>query len=136
MRGFVEVFGETQHAVVAAFEQGRQCRAPLLQRNPAQVHAVEVHQVEQVIENVAIAAQVKGILQGLEVRHPRFVGHDHLAVEPRRVYCKFAQGLGLARQSGRPVVTIAGEQPHRAIVDAGHQAIAIEFDLVAPVAGG
>ncbi|MCY1399721.1 hypothetical protein D9M71_147840 [compost metagenome] len=80
-------------------------------------------------------ALVEGVLQALEVRPAVVVGHHQLAVEPGLVERQPGQRPGLARQAAGPVVAVAGQQANFAVVDAGEDAIAVELDLVAPVAG-
>ncbi|MNM83741.1 hypothetical protein D3C81_958090 [compost metagenome] len=64
------------------------------------------------------------------------VGHHHLAIEPGRLHAELGQGLGLFGQLGGPVMAVAGEQAHRVAVDAGEDAVTVEFHFVAPVALG
>ena len=94
-----------------------------------------MQQVEQVVGDLLVAFAIEGVLQRLKVGHAIVVGHHHLAVEPGRVEFEFFQRRNLAWHFCRPVMAVAGEQAHVAVIDAGEDAVAVELDFVAPVAG-
>ncbi|MNF87252.1 hypothetical protein D3C84_697150 [compost metagenome] len=71
-------------------------------------------------------------MQGLEVRYALLVGHYHLAVEPGRFQAQAGQCLGLAGQLVSPVMAVASEEPNLVVVDARHDAVAVELDLITP----
>ena len=133
IRGFVERLGEAQQRISLRAEDGRQRRAAFLHRHFAQVDAVEIRQIKQVIEDVATAPGLEGILQGLKIRHAVFVGDHHFAVEPGRFQPQRGQRFGLLRQLVRPVMAIAGEQLHLIMIDPRHDPVTVELDLVAPL---
>ncbi|MNQ80682.1 hypothetical protein D3C85_956730 [compost metagenome] len=124
--------GETQQRLLTGIEHRRQRSSTLFDRHLAQVHAIEVRQVEQVVENVVAAIRFEGVLQRLKVRKPLLVHHHHFTVEPRRFQAQRGQGHGLPWQFVGPIVTIASDQLHLAVVDAGHDPVAVELDFVAP----
>ncbi|MNE11301.1 hypothetical protein D3C80_1040530 [compost metagenome] len=124
--------GEAQQRLVIGLEHSCQRSPTFFDRHFAQVHAIEVRQVEQVVENAVAALRLEGVLQRLKVRHTLVVGHHHFTIEPRRFQAKRDQGLDLFWQFVGPVVAIAGDQPDVAMVDASHDPVAVELDFVAP----
>ncbi len=65
-----------------------------------------------------------------------FVGHHHFTVEPSRLQPQRSERFGLLRQFVRPVMAIAGEQLHLIMIDARHDPVTVELDLVAPLTFG
>ncbi|MNJ45841.1 hypothetical protein D3C77_409530 [compost metagenome] len=130
----VKVGGKAQAAVVCSLQHLGQRRPALLQRGLAQVDAVEVGRIEQVVEDGRVAGAVECVLQGLEVGHAFTVVDHHLAIKPGRLKLQRLECGGLAGQFAGPVVAVAGEQVHLAMVDAGEDAVAVELHLVVPVA--
>ncbi len=128
-----EVLGEAQQLAVTALQHLAQRCAALLQRHLAQVHAVQVRHVEQVIENAAAAPRLESVLQGLEVRRALLVRHHHLAIQPPGLEPESRKRRGLLGHLRRPVVAVAGKQPDLAGVDAREHPVAVELDFVPPV---
>ncbi len=136
VRLFGEVGGKAQQIARPCLQNLTQCRPAFFERHFAQVHAVQIRQVEQVENDAAAAAGFEGVLQRLEIRRALLVGHHHLAVEPGGFQPQRRQRLCLLRHLRRPVMAVAGEQPHLARLDSRQDAVTVEFDLVAPVAIG
>ncbi|MCY1447550.1 hypothetical protein D9M71_641790 [compost metagenome] len=59
--------------------------------------------------------------------------HHHFAIEPGRFKLQCLEGGSLTGQLGSPVVAVAGEQLHLAMVDTSQDAVAVELHLIAPV---
>ena len=121
---------------VARVEQLLEQRAPLYERNLAQVVPIEVWQVEQKVVDVLGARRIEGVLQRVEPGLAVAVEHDDLAVEPSRGDAHALDRLGQRLHLRRPVVAMAREELDLAVVDAREQAVAVELDLVAPATTG
>ncbi|MNF80733.1 hypothetical protein D3C84_629830 [compost metagenome] len=91
----VKRLGEAQQRLSTGLEHGRQRGPTFFDRHLAQVHAIEVWQIEQVVENVVTVPLFEGVLQRLKVRYTLFVRYHHLTVEPRRLQAQRGQGPGL-----------------------------------------
>ena len=112
----------------------QQCAARF-QRRDAQVVAIEVRQVEEVVDDVLGAARIERVLQRAEVGHALRIRHHDLAVVPARRQARFTQAALQGTELGRPVVAVAGDELHVVAVDAGEHPVAVELDLVDPRAG-
>ncbi|MNV26889.1 hypothetical protein D3C71_1180190 [compost metagenome] len=135
-RVFAEGIGKAQQRIFCGFEYCRQRGATLLHRHLAQIDAIEVRQIKQVINNVAAATGFESVLQRLKIRHALFVRHHHFTVQPGGFQTQARQCLGLAGQLVGPVVAVAREEFDFIMVNARHDPIAVEFDLVAPLTVG
>ena len=128
-----EVFAEADAVPAFLLDELAQQAAAILQGHLAQVVAFEERHVEQVAQDLLGSRRVEGVLQGVEIGNAGLVHDDDLAVEPRR-----ADTHGLDRCDQRihprgPVVAAPCDEPHLALVDAAHHAIAVELDLAQPV---
>ena len=113
-------------------DQPFQGLAPLDQRRGAEVEAVEVDQVEGEIGHRMAVALRQRLFQQVERGDPARVLHHHLAVEDGALAGQLGEGLGQRAVAARPVVAVAGDQPHLAVFDEHQGAVAVVFDLVQP----
>ncbi|VTS66506.1 Uncharacterised protein [Streptococcus dysgalactiae subsp. equisimilis] len=130
---FRERRGEPQGGFVLPLQQRLQARAALFQGDIAQVLAFVIRQVEKEIQDVLAVALLEGVLQGLEVRPALLVEDHQLAVQPTALKAEPGQGLLQVRQAFAPVVAVAGQQAHVAVLDAAHQPVAVQLELVGPL---
>ena len=104
----------------------------LLERQAPDVLAVEVQQVEDVVDDLAFPAREPS-LQGLEARAPVRQHGSDLAVEERLRGRERGDGVADFGKARRPIVPGTGDEGDRAALDARADAIAVELDLVEPV---
>jgi len=117
----------------APTQQARQCSFARFERFAPQILAVEFQQVEGEQEHAAIVALVA---QPLEHGEAVLVAGDRLDVDQAGARLEPVHGLDDGGIAVRPVVPVAGEQPHAAAVSAHHEAVAVVLDLVNPVCTG
>jgi hypothetical protein len=129
-------FGREPHLVgFGLLEHLFEHRAAVDQRHLAQVVAVEVRNIEQEVIDVDGAVAVECRLQQAEIGLAGVVVHDDFAVVPavgqRHAFQLFLQ----RRELVGPVVRIACDETHRALLDAREHAVAVELDFEQPVFG-
>ena len=113
------------------FQQLPQPRLALAQRQAAKVLPIGKQQIEGIEDQVAGLAVGNGRLQRGEIRRAMIVERDDLAVDEH--IRKRAPLFRDRSELVRPVQALAGPQPGLAVLDAQLHAIAVEFDLVAPI---
>ncbi len=116
------------------YEEPPQDLLALVEPHLPEVPAVEVQEVEGEIDERR--PSLGAALQGLEARRPVRQHRGDLAVEERRPRRQAADGAGDLRELLRPVLPVAGDEPHLPLVDSRHDAIAVVLDLVEPVVAG
>lgn len=104
-----------------------------MRRDAGQVVAVEVQQVEGLIDQPARVAAAQRLLQTSETADAVGGEGDDLAVEQRLFDGQLLHVPGEFREAVCPVLGVAGDQPDLAAIEADHDAIAIELDLMNPV---
>jgi hypothetical protein len=105
-----------------------------MQRHPPKVTALEVGGIEQEVQDRLGTRGIEGVLERVEIGDAVGV-HDHrFAIEPGRPR-EPLKGLGERLHAGGPVVAVPGEEPRRAILEARHDPISVELNLVDPLAG-
>ena len=130
----IEGLAEANALALVRVDDRAQHRAARQQRNLAEIAALVERQVEDEEDDVAAGSVVHGVLQGVEIGNARRAEDHDLAVEPgwpdrqRRDLCSQRRHLR------RPVVAAAREELALAVLDARHQAIAVELGLDDPVA--
>ncbi len=141
VRRLEQALGARIEGLAVADRRRRRCadqraehRTALVQRHVAQVVSGEVREVEhEVLQPFGVPA-VEGVLQRLEIRRAVRTRHDDLAVDPGRAQAERAQVAHERGQLGRPVVAVARVAAHLRAFDACEQPIAVELDLVQPMA--
>ena len=118
-------FGERGH-------EPPQLGASLLERQRAEILAVEKHQIEGHEDEPAAAERDCGFHRA-EIRPAGLVEHHHLAVDHSRPAAELASGLNDRPISVRPIEPVAGERARRAVLDNEHRPVTVELDLVNPV---
>ena len=113
------------------FEEAPQHLLAFLEPHLPEVPAVEVEEVESEIDERRPC--VGTALESLEARRPVGQHRRHLAVEECRARGQTAEGAGDLRELLRPVLPVAGNEPHVPLVDPGDDAIAVVLDLVEPL---
>ncbi len=108
----------------------------LQQGQVAQIFAIELQEVENVILQVLAATMAQLVLQGLEAGRALVVERHDLAVEDRRLHPKRAQIFRQGLELGCPVKPGPRQHPRPSTFDQGHCAIPVELDLVHPVGAG
>jgi len=73
------------------------------------------------------------LLQQPEIRPALFIKHDRLAIDDHRRRSERSGGLYDRRKAVRPVMAAAGENPYPLRLDVNSEAIAIPFQLPAPL---
>lgn len=101
------------------------------QRRFAQVAAVEVEQVESIIEHVAAAA-LQRLDQHGEARDAGRRLDQDLAVDDRELGGDVGESLRNAGKALRPVEPLPAEQLYAAVLEVSLQAVAVVLDLVQP----
>jgi hypothetical protein len=102
-----------------------------------QVLPVEVHEVEDEVDEPAVAAGRQGVLKGLEAGRPVRQQYRDLAIEERLTRGEPGGRRRDLRESRSPVVSIAAPERGATLVDPAEDAVAIELHLVEPgVAAG
>ena len=105
---------------------------PPLDRAAPQVVAVDVQQVEGVIDQPVRLAPRDRVVEEVEMRDAAIVGHGDLAIDDQLVPGGGERGEGRA-EGFRPVIPVAADQRQAAAaVDDGDQAMAVVLDLVQP----
>jgi hypothetical protein len=121
------------------FKQGLEQSAAIGECRLAQVVAREEREVEDEVDDRVAAARplVERRLQCVELGLAGFAeGHD-LAVQPGGLEAHALDALGQRGHAVRPVVAAPRDERHLALlVDAGHEAVAVELDLEEPAALG
>ena len=113
-----EVLAVLENAFACTSASRAQRGLAVEQRGGAQVLAVQMQQVEEVVAEAVAAALAQVRLQGAEVRHA-VVGLDHhLAVEECGDDRQRVQRLGHIGELGRPIKPAAGQQLDAAVIDA------------------
>ena len=102
-------FGERGH-------EPPQLGASLLERQRAEILAVEKHQVER-DESEPATAERDGGSNGAEVRPADLVEHYHLAVDHSTPAAELASGLNDRPTAVGPIEPVAGERARLAILD-------------------
>ena len=128
----LEMLAEAQRPV-PAIQQGRQPVLARDERHRAEILAVEVEEVEQVVTEAVAAAGREVGLQRRKVRGAAGALDDQFAVEDRDLRRERGKRLGDRRAEAiGPVLAAAGQQLHVAAVDVRLQPVAVELDLVHP----
>jgi hypothetical protein len=117
------------HAVAAFPQDAGQRRLAYLDGLPAEVRAVQLKQVEGVEERSRLVPPVPEHLEG---GRTLLVAAHNFAVEQAGPHFEVVHGLDHQRETGRPIVAPAGDQPDAAGVAPGHQPVAIVLDLMNP----
>ncbi len=129
----LEVIAEADHAFVGHVgEQRGQGALALQQRRSGQVLAIEVQDIEHIVDETVMAAILEVVLQRGEIRGAVFVDRGNLAVEDGIVAGKLGAGGGDGRKFLGPVETTPRLERHRAVGDASLDAVAVELDLMDP----
>ena len=79
-------------------------------------------------------ARLKRPLKQLKVGDAIFIRHHYFAVQPGAAELQGGQRLGQLRHFCRPVMAVAGKAVRLALVQPGHQPVAVKLQLVNPVA--
>ena len=124
------VIAEAQR-VGRCLEEAPQHLLALLEPHAAEVPAVEVQQVEGEVDERH--GCVAAALERLEARRAVRQHGGHLAVDERRPGRQPAHGARDLRKLLGPVLPVARDEPHLALLDAGHDAVAVVLDLVEPL---
>jgi hypothetical protein len=126
-----------QRAIAVILEQAFEEGLPPLERQVAQVVAVEVEQVEGVVGERVRRALLKRSLQIGEAASSLLVEDDHFAVENGAVDGELGGGFCNVAHAMGPVETTTREEAGAALsvffVDMDLNAIAVELELVQPV---
>ncbi|MNS95994.1 hypothetical protein D3C72_1302750 [compost metagenome] len=134
VRAGLEALAEMEPGRGVGLEQPAQQQPALVQRHGAQVVAGVVGEVEGVELDGVRARGLERVLQRLEVGDALRVHHHDLAVQPAVGQAQRADLRRQGAQLGSPVVALAGEQAHVVAIDPGQHAVAVELDLVLPLA--
>src|SRR5690606_504244 len=102
------------------------------QRRFADVHAVDMQQVEQHVGQRAGALAGQRGLQQVEVLASAVAG-DQLAIQRRTAQAQRLHRVADLGDAVGPLQRIARPQPHLALLDGGEDAVAIPLDLVQPL---
>ena len=81
---FAEMLAEPDRRVAVAADELRQLRLALDERQVSEIAAVEIQEIEGIIDEDLAAPRFERRLQGGEARYPALLDHD-LAVDQRRV---------------------------------------------------
>ena len=119
-------------ALARAPEQLREDLLALQQRHVAQIEAIEPRQIEREEDQLA-AAGIERVLEHLEAAAPVGVERHHLAVDPG-VVAERAERLRDRREAIGPIVAGACEELRRVAFDACQQPVAVQLELVDPIA--
>ena len=95
-----------------------------------------MHQVEDVVDQSRRIAAAERILQALKAVSAVVFERDHLAVEQRLAGGQLLCRLRDAGEALGPVLRMTSQQGNASMIDAAKQAIAVEFELVEPLASG
>src|SRR5690606_6654588 len=95
--------------------------------------AVEVEEVEDEVAD-RLVPRADGVLQCAEVAPPLRVEDHDLAVQPGRAQRQLAEHARERAEANAPVVRLAREEAGAPVLEAREDAIAVELDLVQPVA--
>src|SRR5262249_34669733 len=114
-------------------DEAGQFRLALGQQQTREIAAVEMQEIEDIIDEAMAGARPERRPQTREAGATRLLpGHD-LPAEHRGTRRKVGDGVGNVRKPLGPVQALAGEQLDLAAIEAGLHAVAVEFDLVHPV---
>src|SRR5215467_11497256 len=114
-------------------DEAGQFRLALGQQQTREIAAVEMQEIEDIIDEAMAVARLERRLQTREAGATVLVLDHDLAVEQRGTRRKVGDGVGNVRKPLGPVQALAGEQLDLAAIEAGLHAVAVEFDLVHPV---
>jgi len=118
--------------ITHGLEEIPQAVLALLERQPAHVRAVEMEQIEDELDQLAVAhRRSEGVLQCLEAGTPVGQYDGDLAVEQRGADPEALRRIADGGESRRPILAATAQQTHPS-VDAAADAVAIVLELVQP----
>src|SRR5262249_50896894 len=140
MRLAQERLAASDHVVAVAYrvvrdaaDQRRETLLALVQRQGAQVRAVEGPQIEDdVAQGGPSWRRTERLLETLEARAPVGLEHDDLAVEPRRLHGQPGARPRHRPEAFAPVLPAAREEPCPSLLDPAERTVAVVLDLVQP----
>ena len=125
-----EMVAEAQRA--RAVDEGRERGFAVQKAAGAAIPPVQMQEIEQVVEQRAVGPIRQRLLQQSETRNPVLPQRDQLAVEHGFLGRDACDLGGDAGQPVRPIVAVAGQQPHARAAPDREQAVAVELHLAEP----
>ncbi len=127
------MIGVADHAGFSAIvQQLRQRRFAFDERRSREITSVEIQQVEHVI-NEAIAAFLQISLQQREAADAVVVFHHDFAVQKRGFRRQRSDRLSDRLETMRPVLLLARQQSHLAVIKPRLHPVAVKLDLMQPI---
>ena len=105
------------------------------QRRRPRVEAVEMQQIEGVVDHPIVAPALEVILQRREIRATAGVGRDQFAIEDELARRQTAQFRGNGGKPIGPVEPGAGIESHVPVAQVSLDAVAVELQFVHEAAG-
>src|SRR6185503_8680884 len=129
---FLEVVAVSDRAIARLAGEALQFGLALDQGQFGEIAAIEMKEIEDVIQEALALSGLERGLQSRKTRNAARIKDHHLAVDERGARRQLGDRRGDVGELAGPVQTLAGEQADLAAVESGLDAIAVELDLMHP----